>query len=171
MDTSFELLTGRLRLRPLTPDDVEPLFEVLGEAETMRWYPEPFDRDGVVAWIGSAIGSYQSNGLGLLAIEERASGEFLGDCGPEIRVVDGEPHVELGWHVRRDRWGQGIATEAGVACSDWCFGSLDLDHVISLIRPENRQSWRVAEKLGMTIWKETQYGGFHHRVYRLNRAR
>lgn len=65
--------------------------------------------------------------------------------------------------------GTGIATEAGAACRDWCFTNLDVDHLISLIRPENRQSWRVAEKLGMTIWKETLRAELRHHVYRLGR--
>jgi RimJ/RimL family protein N-acetyltransferase len=143
---------------------------VLGDAETMRWYPQPYDREGVVAWIERAASSYRSNGFGLLAVEERASGVFLGDCGPTVQLVDGESHVELGWHIRRDRWGRGIATEAGAACRDWCFATLQLDHVISLIRPENRQSSRVAEKLGMTLWKESDHAGLRHCVYRLDRA-
>lgn len=161
--------TERLRLRRLTTDDVGPLLAVLGDAETMRWYPEPFDRDGVAAWIERAIQSYERHGFGLLAVEDRSTGELVGDCGPTVQLVDGEPHVELGWHTRRDRWGQGIATEGGAACRDWCFANLAVDHLISLIRPENRQSWRVAEKLGMSIWKETTRATFRHYVYRLAR--
>ena len=168
MDGEFELLTGRLRLRPLAPGDIDPLFAVLGDPETMRWYPAPFDRAGVQEWILRWTASYRTNGFGLLAVEERATGELLGDCGPTVQVVDSQSHVELGWHVRRDRWGEGIATGAGAACRDWCFGELGLDHVISLIRPENRQSWRVAEKLGMTVWNETEHAGLRHRVYRLD---
>ena len=170
MDPSFELLTERLRLRPLTTGDVESLFTVLGDPETMRWYPAPYDQSAVIAWIERETASYSSNGFGLLAVEELARGEFLGDCGATIQPVDGEEHVELGWHVRRDRWGRGIATEAGTACRDWCFANLGLDHVISLIRPENRQSSRVAEKLGMTVWKETQHAELRHVVYRIDRG-
>lgn len=168
MDASFRLETDRLLLRPLAPRDVESLLAILGDPETMRWYPKPYDREGVVAWIERATAGYGIDGFGLLAVEERATGTFLGDCGPTVQVVDGERHVELGWHVRRDRWGLGIASEAGAACRDWCFATLGLDHVISLIRPENRQSWRVAEKLGMTVWKETQHAGLRHLVYRLD---
>lgn len=169
MDASFELLTERLRVRLLTPDDVEPLLAILGDPETMRWYPQPFDREGVMGWIDGAIQGYHSNGFGLFAVEDRASDEFLGDCGPAVREVDGGAHVELGWHTRRDRWGEGIATEAGAACRDWCFSTLDAGHLISIITPNNRQSWRVAEKLGMTVWRETQYKGSDVRVYRLDR--
>jgi RimJ/RimL family protein N-acetyltransferase len=169
VDASFELLTERLRLRPLADDDVAPLLAILGDAETMRWYPSPYDRAAVEAWIARARDSYRRHGFGLSAVEDRATGELLGDCGPTIQRVDGDEHVELGWHVRRDRWAEGIASEGGAACRDWCFANLDLDHLISLIRPENVPSWRVAEKLGFTVWKETERAGYRHLVYRLDR--
>jgi len=169
VDAAFTLLTDRLRLRPLTLDDIDPLLAILGDAETMRWYPKPYDRHGVVEWIEWARVGYEDNGFGLLAVEERATGEFLGDCGPTEQPVDDDLHVELGWHIRRDRWGEGIAAEAGAASRDWAFGTLGIDHLISLIRPENRQSWRVAEKLGMWVWKETEHAGLPHLVYRVDR--
>jgi RimJ/RimL family protein N-acetyltransferase len=169
LDSSFALLTERLRLRPLTPDDRDSLLAILGDADTMRWYPEPYDRAGVSEWIDRAVASYGKLGFGLLGVEERESGEFLGDCGPTIQPVDGELFVELGWHVRRDRWGRGIAPEAGAACRDWVFAAFAPPCLISLIRPENRQSWRVAEQLGMTVWKETDHAGLRHRVYRVDR--
>jgi RimJ/RimL family protein N-acetyltransferase len=161
--------TERLVLRPLVPDDVDALSLVLCDAETMKWYPAPFDRDGVARWIEKQNERYRRDGFGLLGVQERATGELLGDCGPTIQHVDGEPHVELGWHTRRERWGEGIATEGGIACREWCWASLDVGHLISLIRVENRQSWRVAEKLGMMAWKETIHAGLVHRVYRLDR--
>ena len=165
----LEIVTERLRLRPLASSDLEPLFAILGDAVTMRWYPRPFDRDGVEAWIARTRDSYAINGFGLLAIEDRGSGGFLGDCGPTLQHVDGEPHVELGWHVRRDRWGRGIAPEAGAACRDWCWSNLEVDHLISLVRPENRQSCRVAEKLGMSVHHTTTHADLFHLVYRIDR--
>lgn len=169
MSRSLVVQTERLRLRPLTLDDVDPLLAILGDPETMRWYPEPYDRAGVVGWIERNIESYRGNGFGLLGVEDRRTGEFLGDCGPTIQEVEGQPHVELGWHTRRDRWGRGIATEGGAVCRDWCWSNLQADHLISLIRPENHQSLRVAEKLGMTVWRETMRADLLHRVYRLDR--
>jgi len=80
--------------------------------------------------------------------------------------VDDEPLVEVGWHVRRDLWGRGLATEAGMACRDYAFDELRVERLVSIIRPENRASCRVAEKVGMTVWRETTRGpGWLHHVY------
>ena len=44
-----------------------------------------------------------------------------------------------------------------------------MPHVISLIVPENAPSIRVAERNGMTFWKEAEYKGLRPRVYRITR--
>jgi RimJ/RimL family protein N-acetyltransferase len=114
------------------------------------------------------MASYRDNGFGLWALTLKDSGDFVGDTGLTWQDVDGEPVVEVGWHVDRRFQRQGLATEAGRACLDHGFGPLGLDRIISLIRPENEPSWRVAEKLGMGIWKETMRAHFLHRVYLLD---
>ncbi len=69
----------------------------------------------------------------------------------------------------RSRQGTGIATEAGAACRDWAFAELREPFLISLIRPENVASWRVAQKLGFRIWRGTIRAGWGHVVHRLDR--
>jgi len=55
----------------------------------------------------------------------------------------------------KDKWGQGYATEAGRAICDYAFDRLRFKRLIALIDPDNVASARVAEKAGMTFWKET----------------
>jgi len=95
----------------------------------------------------------------------KSSGELVGDCGLVQQEVIGEELVEIGYHVRRDLWGNGLATEAARACRDFGFSQLGFERLISLIRPENQPSRRVAEKTGMTVWKETMWRGIPHLVY------
>jgi RimJ/RimL family protein N-acetyltransferase len=59
------------------------------------------------------------------------------------------PEIEIGWRLRRDAWGQGLATEAAAPMLDHGLRTLGLAHVIADIAPENVGSRRVAEKLGM----------------------
>jgi len=135
----------------------------------MRYYPSPFDRAGTRTWIDRQLERYERDGFGLLAVEDRATSEVIGDCGPTVQEADGESYVELGWHVLRARQRQGIATEAGAACRDAAFASLDVPFLISLIRPENAPSRRVAEKLGFDVWRGTIRVGWGHLIYRLDR--
>lgn len=167
-----ELFTARLRLRPFAPDlsDLDALHELQSDAEHMRYYPHPFSREESQAWIERWLAHQEQHGFSLWAIEDRETAEFLGNCGPAVQVVDGEEHVELGWSVTPRRARQGIASEAGAAWRDECLGPMGLDRVISLVRPENAASRGVAERIGMTPWKETTFGsqGWRHIVYRVD---
>lgn len=157
--------TSRLILREFVPDDADALTLVLSDPETMRFYPAPFDRAGVEQWIARNRQRYVKDRHGLWAMLLKASGEMIGDCGLTVQEVDGAGEVEVGYHVRRDLWGQGLATEAARACRDFAFMRLPVERVISLIRPENLPSRRVAEKNGMTVWKEIVWRGLPHLVY------
>jgi [ribosomal protein S5]-alanine N-acetyltransferase len=158
--------TPRLVLRPLTLKDEEVLAAVLGDAETMRWYPRPLTREQVREWIERQMGRYGS-GSGLLGMIEKQTGKLIGDCGPVWQDIDRGTELEIGYHVNRERWGQGFATEAARWTIDYAFDTLDVDHVISMIRPENVQSRRVAEKNGLTVDRVIFWRDYDTCVYEL----
>jgi ribosomal-protein-alanine N-acetyltransferase len=165
------LETPRLVLRPFREDDLDDLFAILGDAETMRFYPRPYTRDEVATWIERNVARFEDSGWGLWAILAKEGGEFLGDCGVTDQDVDGVIEPEIGWHVKRSHWRRGIATEAAVVHRDRAFGELGLRRLISLVRPENVASCRVAEKLGMSVEKETDRSGIRHFVYSMRSDR
>lgn len=96
--------------------------------------------------------------------------ELIGDCGLVWQDVNGVLEPEVGYHVHRAHWGRGLATEAARAVRDYAFATLGCDHVISLIRPENMPSRRVAEKNGLTLQRVVFWHGFDHCIYRKDKA-
>ena len=172
MQTSdFLLETERLRLRPYTRDDLDDLASIVGDAVTMRYYPRPFSREDASSWIERNLRRYTDDGHGLWAMVSTASDEFVGNSGLVKQWVDGREEVEVGWLVARRWWNQGFATEAATACRDYGFDVLGMDRLISMIRPENVPSRRVAEKIGMSVEKELIWGNgdFLHIVYALSK--
>ena len=152
--------------------DLGALHAIQSDPVHMRFYPHPFSLDESRTWIERMQTRYCDVGFALLAVEDRATGEFLGNVGPHLQHVDDVDEVELGWSITPTRARQGIATEAALACRDWAFATLDIDHVISLILPENAPSRGVAEHLGMVVWKDVLWGSQQprlHHVYRLDR--
>ena len=135
----------------------------------MRYYPVPFDRAACVDWILRNRTRYANDGYGLWAMILKSTGDLIGDCGLVRQTVDGVDELEIGYHVRRDLWGQGYASEAAQACRDYAFARFSVDRLISLIRPENLASRRVAEKNGMTVWKEVMRANLLHYVYAIKR--
>lgn len=171
MDSSFRLETERLVLRPFAMNDLDGIHAVLGDAEIMQYYPAPFTREQSRRWIEWNLAHYRDHGHGLWVLESKESGELVGDCGLIPQTVDGQEEVEVGWHVRGDLQRRGLATEAARECVRYAFEELGRTRLISLIRPENVPSRRVAEKLGMEIEKEVMRGpgrSMRHFVYVLH---
>ena len=81
-ESGFRLETERLRLRPYTLGDVDDLFAIVGDPETMAYYPEPYTREGTHRWIEDNLRRYVVDGFGLWAMEMKETGVFVGDCGP-----------------------------------------------------------------------------------------
>jgi len=188
------LQTSRLLLREFLAEDADALARALSDRETMRYYPAPYDRAGVEQWIARNCERYKSDGVGLWAmllksgsggtdlasladhsavgpqaVASAPSLELIGDCGIIRQEIEGEALYEIGYHLQRDFWGQGLASEAAIACREWGFVHLKVDRLISLIRPENSPSRRVAERNGMTMWKEINRRGLKHVVYSIER--
>lgn len=142
------------------------------ERDRVGYYPHPFSLEESRQWIERMRERYARDGFALLAVEDRATEEFLGNVGPMVQIVDGVDEIELGWSITPARSRQGIATEAALASREWVFAECPVDHVISLILPENAPSRGVAERLGMTVWKEVLWGKERprtHLVYRVDR--
>jgi ribosomal-protein-alanine N-acetyltransferase len=165
MGESLILETDRLLLRKFTLNDVGALEKVIGDPVAMEYYAAPFSREEVEAWITRNIGRYEKDGCGLWAMALRSSGELIGDCGCVVQQVEDISELEIAYHTRRDLWANGFATEAAHACMDYAFSKLGVRRVISMIRPENCRSQRVAEKNGMLPEKVVFWHGYDHCIY------
>lgn len=164
--------TPRLRLRHLVPGDLDFLATMLGHPEVMRYYPAVLDREGAAAWLDRQLQRYARDGFGFWLLEERASGRAIGQVGLLRQDLEGdaEPEVEVGYLLVRAVWGRGFATEAARASRDWAFSTLGVARVISLIRPENRRSQRVAERNALRIIRQVQHAGLLHDVWGMERS-
>jgi RimJ/RimL family protein N-acetyltransferase len=148
-----EVETERLLLRQFRDQDFEAYFGMVSDPEVRQFIGGGTVSTREDAWRHMAMlaGMWTLRGYGQWAIEEKASGEFVGRAGVWFPV--GFPEVEAGWVIRREHWGSGFATEAGGEALRQAFATLGVTHVISLIDPENVASRRVAEKLGGSIDK------------------
>jgi len=136
-----QLETRRLRLRPLLRSD-EPEIAVLP-------FTRPSIRDVALKLVreGASEQEWEQRGYGPFAVLERDGGRFLGRVGLMYRAPFGE--TELSWILREDAQGYGYATEAAAAVLDWGLRTFDLPYITAMIRPDNRPSLRVAERLGL----------------------
>ncbi|MFN0122536.1 MAG: GNAT family N-acetyltransferase [Blastocatellia bacterium] len=163
------LETERLRLRALREDDLDNLCAIFGDAETMRYYPKVYDREEVRDILAGQLRRFECYGGGVSAMELKSTGAFVGDCGLLYQEVEGVWELEVAYHVRRDHWGHGFAPEAARGCFAYGFAHYTVNRMISMIRPVNTPSRRVAEKNGLTLAREIFWRGFQHCVYVMER--
>jgi RimJ/RimL family protein N-acetyltransferase len=145
--------TERLRLRPHEVNDFADCVAMWSDPAITRHTigsPSPPQR----TWqrILAYRGHWTLLGFGYWAVEEKATGRFIGEMGFAEFKRDIKPSIEgmpeLGWVWISEAHGKGYATEglrAAVAWGDRHFGSA---RTVCIIHPENRASFRVADKLG-----------------------
>jgi RimJ/RimL family protein N-acetyltransferase len=148
------LTTPRLILRPFVLDDLDELAPIQAE-ESFWWYPlrAGMSREETAGFLERVTGRYESDGFGIEALIDRASGAMIGWAGlavphflPEIL-----PAVEVGWRLAPEWRGLGLATEAGAAAVEFGFTEGGLQRIVSIYEPENAASGRVMERLGFTL--------------------
>ena len=137
----------------------------------MRYLPQGGPLPRPEAWrnMAAVLGHWQLRGFGPWAVEEQSSGQLVGRVGPFC--PGGWPGLELIWAIRRQFWGQGFATEGAGVALGYLFDRVGCDQVVSLIRPQNAPSIRVAEKIGEQFQGRMEFYGDEVLVYGISRER
>jgi len=151
------LHTERLLLRPFTLDDADAFFPLMALPEVVRYVGnqqvqsvlqvQDYLRD-------HPLQDYQRYGYGRLALIHRDSGRLIGFSG--IKFITEIQQSELGYRLLPEFWGQGLATEAGLAVLGWA-QQLGLHELVALIHPQNQGSKAVVAKLGFQFQQSIQY--------------
>lgn len=157
--------TKRLTLREMNKDDVGSLMKIFSDPEAMKYYPSTKDKRQTMEWIEWTLDNYKQYGVGLWIVEDKVTGDFLGQCGIVPQEVDGEIEMEIGYLFVRSAWGNGYATEAALACKNYASEQMKLRRIISLPDVDNFPSTKVAERIGMNIEKSIQKWGKEVYVY------
>jgi ribosomal-protein-alanine N-acetyltransferase len=145
------LQTPRLTLRPWRPEDLEPLFAINGDPDSMRHFPAPMTRAESDAWAERMQTHMEAHGWGFWVVEETGGAPFLGVVG--LMTIPWAarftPAVEIGWRIAPPFRRRGFAGEAARAALDFGFGTLRLPEVVAFTVPGNAASRRLMERLGM----------------------
>jgi RimJ/RimL family protein N-acetyltransferase len=105
---------------------------------------------------------------------DRESGALVGviELGYAGEGIEGlsPDDIEVGWVVAAHAWGRRLATEGAAAVVADAFSQRGLERLFAYVRPANRPSIRVAEKLGMRHVRDGRArNGDPVRIYELAR--
>lgn len=156
--------TARLYARPLSFKDVDTWKEFTEDAIALEYFPDEFrlNPNGAHDWIEKQIDRYKAETFGLLALIEKESGAFVGQCGLLLRSEFEKPELEIGYSLIRRFWGKGYAIESARFFKEYVFKNDLSPTVISLINPENQPSIKVAEANGMVNKGVVQFYNMDH---------
>lgn len=157
MFREYELTTERLRLVPCLQGHLDALSAMNSDPEVMRYITgRPESRAETQAMIARVEARWKKWGYSWWTIIDLRSGGIVGaGCIQNLRRRGTEPDrdcpLEIGWRVRRDKWGQGIATEAAMAMAEFAFTHLGASALYAVCHPDNRSSIAVMVRLGMSL--------------------
>ncbi|MFC7622555.1 GNAT family N-acetyltransferase [Microlunatus sp. GCM10028923] len=146
------LTTERLRLRLLTPDDLDAVHGYLSRPDVCRYLlHEPRTREQVAERLAEVAGrnALRDTGDTVRLAVVRTENELV--LGQIVIVVEqaGQSCVELGWIFHPDHGGRGYATEAARAALAYAFETLTAHRVTASLHPDNEPSARLCRRLGM----------------------
>lgn len=156
------LETPRTLMRPHALADFDDVAEMWADPAVVRHISgKPSTRQDSWARLLRYIGHWSALHFGYWVLEDKQSGQFLGEVGfadfkrDIIPSLSGLP--EMGWVLRSSAHGRGLATEAVMAALAWGNGNLASNRTVCLVSPENAASIRVAQKCGFRKWEQTTY--------------
>ncbi|MDQ3952130.1 MAG: GNAT family N-acetyltransferase [Actinomycetota bacterium] len=170
------MTTRRLALRPWSEDDRSHFAELATDPVVVRYIGDgsTWSRVRTDDVFERQLRHWKEHGFGWRAAVLRETSEWVGflglnHVGPEATEITGD-EIEIGWWLRPDAWGRGLATEGAMALRDEGFSRVGLDRIIGRYQPDNVASGRIMETLGMTVERDaTGRHGEAIRIYALSR--
>lgn len=170
------LITRRLLLDAWDERWREEWIALAADARVTRWIGggEAWDRSRSEAQFEWMLDHWRQHNFGWRSAIDKASGAWVGFIGlnyvtPNAIELD-EGDVEIGWWLRPEVWGRGLATEGALAGRDEAFQRVDLDRIVSRHHAGNPASGRIMEKIGMHFVRQAVgRHGERVRIYALER--
>ncbi|HYZ33481.1 MAG TPA: GNAT family N-acetyltransferase [Crenalkalicoccus sp.] len=149
----------RVALRPFRPADAEAFAAMNRDPLVMRHFTAPLTRAESDAFLARIASHQAAHGFAFWAVVPQGEEAPIGLCGLQHVPFSARftPAVEIGWRLRPDRWGKGLAEEAARLALGHGFGALGLEEIVAFTAPANAPSWRLMQRLGMRA-----DGGFEH---------
>lgn len=144
------LETNRLFLRRMTNADVEYVYAMRSDKDVMRFIrAAETSRNATESWIELISSRWETERIGFCAVIEKSSKRFAGWCGLwRLKETD---EIEVGYALLKEFWGRGFAVEASEVFLAYGFEELKVEKIVAVTDPENKNSRRVMEKLGMSF--------------------
>ena len=158
---SIWIETPRLVIRSFEARDAGAWIAMVNDPEVSRYLP-PAPEATVQTFAGALerrLAMERELGYAMWAVDDRATGAFVGQCGIRPVQEGAGPEIDLAYHYTRACWNKGYGTEAAIAVLAYGLEPAGLDRIMAVAMPENTGSWRIMEKAGMRYAGLVDYYG------------
>ncbi|WP_202844127.1 GNAT family N-acetyltransferase [Luteimonas saliphila] len=147
---AFPTLSGpRVRLRGPRPEDADDVFALFSDAAVMRyWSSAPMQAlEQAQGKIEEMLDAFDRREMLNWLIADPRDGRVIGSC-TLFRFDARHRRAEIGYALRSELWGRGLASEAVALALDWGFRDLALHRIEADIDPRNEASRNLLGRLG-----------------------
>ena len=137
-----------VRLRQWLESDLNAFAEMNDDPAVMEFLPKRLTFEESKSFLFRLRGAIEQEGWGLWAVD--VDGQLAGFTGLARPTFEAAfmPCVEIGWRLRREFWGRGIASAAAREAERFAFTVLQLAELVSFTAAINLRSRRLMERLG-----------------------
>jgi len=147
--------TERLLLRKIQQNDYNEMKSILQDEDLMLLgWGRTYSDEQVQIWIDKITNQYEYFGFSYYMAIEKSTDSVIGIMGILPVTIKEVNYIEIAYILKKKYWNKGYATEGISACVDYIFNVLNADKYIAQVIPENINSIKVAEKLGMNVIDE-----------------
>ncbi len=146
---SINIQTDRLNLRPITMQDLDEVYAIYADVQTMKFWSEP-----PMQFIAQAkekiMQSIQANENGTalsLVVELKETQQMIGQISM-YNFHQASARAEIGYVLSRKQWQKGLMSEALLAFIAFCFTELNLRRLEADIDPDNTASAALLQNMG-----------------------
>jgi ribosomal-protein-alanine N-acetyltransferase len=143
------LKTARLELRAIGADDINALFSIYSDPQTMRyWSRGPYSSpQELQSYLEKTEQAFASQSQLRWGVARREDGRVIGVCS--LYAIDANNlRADIGYILNRETWGQGYMQEALTAIFEYAFEVMSLRRIEADIDPRNAASIASLERLG-----------------------
>jgi ribosomal-protein-alanine N-acetyltransferase len=152
----YFLHTERLGFRTWTDADLDLAIGLWGDMEVTKLIGGPFSVEQIRERLAHEISNMQAYRAQYWPIFLLSTAEHVGCCGLRPYQMD-QKIYEIGFHLRRAYWGQGLAVEAARAVMAYAFDDFEATALFAGHHPANEPSRRVMSKLGFRYTHDEYY--------------
>lgn len=148
-------------------NDLDEYRAMMQNKQFIDCYGVAFNQEEIYERLMSDINHWEQHGFGMWLWRDNENKEFVGRAGLKYFQLNNKNEIELGYAIRPEYWGKGIAVEMSLMAIELAFNNLFLAELICFTRVQNYQSLRVMQKLGFGYEKDFVYLDIPHKLHRL----